>query len=461
MRVFGVVVLLLHVLLPPLARAEIGTLDEVPAATLLLPYFEVDLASMSGRTTVFTIGNTQDSPSIAHVTLWTDLSYPTLTFDVYLTGYDVQTVNLRDVFATGNLPGTSHSNTTISPVGFFSLATHPDTGVGPGSASCNSLLPPLPLSPALLTHLRATHTGQASVLVLGGTCTGFDHGDTIARGYITIDNALSCSQATPDTDGYFVNGGAGVASNVNALVGDFAYIDTENARAEGHALIHLEAGSSPQTQPGDYTFYARYSGGADNREALPTTYAARYVAQGIGGETSSFLYWRDSKRDPSPFNCALLWPSPFPLSTNQIAIFDAAENVELPEVIPFSPPPLPPGSELLPFPWEAGTVLVGSADLPVTALEGWMFLNLNSTVTGSQVPHQPSMQAWIGISTTGGSEALSYGYGLEAIALDNAGSFAELLLPVCDGSPDPTGCPPLFADGFESGDTSAWSMVVP
>ena len=33
------------------ALAEIGTIDAVPAATLLLPYFEVDLANPNGITT--------------------------------------------------------------------------------------------------------------------------------------------------------------------------------------------------------------------------------------------------------------------------------------------------------------------------------------------------------------------------------------------------------------------------
>ena len=37
------------------AIAEIGTIDEVPAATLLVPYFEVDLGNPSGITTLFSI----------------------------------------------------------------------------------------------------------------------------------------------------------------------------------------------------------------------------------------------------------------------------------------------------------------------------------------------------------------------------------------------------------------------
>src|SRR5437763_12843478 len=75
----------------------------LPAATLLLPYFEVDPDSPQtvARTTIFTIQNTTAMPQIARVTLWTDWSYPMLTFNLFLTGYDIQAINLYDVFVRG------------------------------------------------------------------------------------------------------------------------------------------------------------------------------------------------------------------------------------------------------------------------------------------------------------------------------------------------------------------------
>src|SRR5436305_13105404 len=89
-----------------------------PAATLLLPYFEVDTAAAqgTGATTLFTITNTSRYPQIAHVTVWTDWSFPVLDFNIFLTGYDVQGINLFDIIvravivpATGAAPGTSIS----------------------------------------------------------------------------------------------------------------------------------------------------------------------------------------------------------------------------------------------------------------------------------------------------------------------------------------------------------------
>ena len=70
-----------------------------PAATLLLPYFEVDFNSpqTSAQTTLFTVINVTQIPQIAHVTVWTDWSFPVLDFNIFLTGYDVQAINLYDI----------------------------------------------------------------------------------------------------------------------------------------------------------------------------------------------------------------------------------------------------------------------------------------------------------------------------------------------------------------------------
>src|SRR4051794_23457915 len=72
----------------------------LPAATLLLPYFEVDFGApqTTARTTLFTVQNVSPLPQIAHVTVWTDYAFPALDFNIFLTGYDVQSINLYDVF---------------------------------------------------------------------------------------------------------------------------------------------------------------------------------------------------------------------------------------------------------------------------------------------------------------------------------------------------------------------------
>ena len=95
------------VLMGGAAFAEIGTTDVVPAATLLLPYFEVDLDNAAGLNTLFSVNNASATAQLAHVTVWSTWSVPVLDFDIYLTGYDVQTLNMRDILVDGlnKLPG--------------------------------------------------------------------------------------------------------------------------------------------------------------------------------------------------------------------------------------------------------------------------------------------------------------------------------------------------------------------
>jgi len=422
------------------AFALIGTADDVPAATLLLPYFEVDLDNPAADTTLFAVGNASAAPAIAHVTLWTDLSVPTLDFNVYLTGYDIVTFNLRDLFIDGIVPATEHDDGVNSPIGIFSLTTNPVTGVGPGTASCDDQLPPPPLPASLLAHIRAAHTGQASNIFLGD-CSAVDHGDNIARGYITIDNVSSCSLEFPGAAGYFVQGGQGTAVNVNQLYGDYFYADTVNNFAQGETLVHVEADSTLVAP--DYTFYRRFTpaSGADNREALSSTFAARYAAgqfaPGFPGGTD-LIVWRDSKSVIAPFTCGTL-PSPFPLGQEQIVIFDEMENPNVPVTPPFSPPP--PGEFLLPFPWETQVTTVGGVDLPVPFDFGWLYLNLNSvtaTQTFDPTPDPASMQNWVTDKWSAGGR---FSVGFDAIQLDNV-TFGgtNVSLPVCDGAPDPAAC---------------------
>src|SRR5689334_7618160 len=90
-----------------------------PAATLLLPYFEIDLDNAAGQTTLFTITNVSRYSQIAHVTIWTDYGVPVVNFNLFLTGYDVQAINLKDVLGAGVVASTAGTGPTAakSPLG--------------------------------------------------------------------------------------------------------------------------------------------------------------------------------------------------------------------------------------------------------------------------------------------------------------------------------------------------------
>ncbi len=65
---------LLGLAVPLPVQAVTGcALDDRPGATLLLPYFEVDLDHADGVTTLFSVSNASATAVLANVVVWTDL----------------------------------------------------------------------------------------------------------------------------------------------------------------------------------------------------------------------------------------------------------------------------------------------------------------------------------------------------------------------------------------------------
>ena len=412
------------------AIAEVCAIDAVPAATVLLPYFAVDLDNPAGITTLFSLGNASAAPQLAHVTFWTDLSVPTLDFDIYLTGYDIVTVNLRDVFTDGIIPQTGGG---LVPAGEFSL---------PNVVFPNCDLPLGNLPGILVDHIRAMHTGQESPLEL--SCGGADRGNNTAVGYITVDNVNQCNFLFPSNVGYF--GTAGVAIDDNTLWGDYFLIDPANAFAQGDNLVSLEADATLEAGAGGpnqggangigYTFYGRYVGatGIDHREPLATTWAARYLNGGAFTGGTSLMCWRDTGIVQQNFACGTT-PVPFPLSQEQIVVFDEDENPNLIEQPPFSPGI--PGIDILPCPYEVTRVEVGGPSFPVPFDFGWLFLELSTTTGGFFDPYK---QAYV-FQVHDASGLFSVGY--SGIALDSACQPNQTLLPVAGNVGNVPPAPPL------------------
>jgi hypothetical protein len=412
-RVFlAVLSCLLAAVLP--ASAAICNLDVAPAATLLLPYFEVDLGNPNAITTLFSINNSAAMATLVHVNVFSDLAVPVLAFNVYLTGYDVQTINLRDILVSGVLPQTASTgqdpNDTISPKGEKSQDTN--------FASCNGVLPLPPLPASFLRHLQLSLTGKASP-VFNGLCAGRALGDNIARGYITVDTVNNCTLRLPTDPAYF-------ASDItfsNILWGDYIYVNTGQDFANGGALVHIEASTTnaATTTPGHYTFYGRYVGwnASDHREPLATTLGGRYADGGAFTGGTSFVVWRDSKTSQNAFTCpaAAGRPSWYPLGTEGIDIFDEQEQVEVPQTFAFSPQPA--GSGIDPFPAETQRTKINSADFPVPFNFGWIFLDLNTTVAGNPNPSfdPAAAQGWLIYDMDSNGR---FSVGFEGLRLDSA-----------------------------------------
>jgi len=407
------------------ATAVLCSLDDVPAASLLLPYFEVDINDAQGITTLFEINNASAAPAIAHVTLWTTWSVPTLDFDVYLTGYDIVPINVRDIF-NGILPLTDHNNIVASPIGAFSWPNAANPVVD--FASCDPYLPYGPLAPILVSHIRAWHTGAASPIF--GTCASFT--STNAIGYITVDSVSLCSTDFPTDIDYFIDGGLGTANNLNLLWGNYYIVDPANNFAEADTLVALEAtaqGVAGLWAPTDYTFYhGKQNEGAgpyfiDNREPLGTTWAARYITGGAFSGGTMHTAWRSTEQFDTPLTCGLA-PDWWPMGASQIVIFDEEENPDLPPGCTVSP--CIPGDVVVPFPEETQKVLVGGPNFPIPFNNGWIYLNLNWDPVGTVSPDGFD-QSYVGVTMSAEGR---YTVGYAAFMLNSACAPADIILPV-------------------------------
>ena len=391
------------------AAAEIGTIDQVPAATLLFPHFEVDTSSPDGVTTVLTLQNASASATMANVTLWTDFGLPTVQFNVYLTGYDAETIDLGLLFRRV-LPITASAGQdpadAISPQGPLSQ----DINYG----SCFDVLPLDQSGSNISRSIVQAHSGQLSQEDFGVLCGSRDLGDGIARGYVTIDSTTQCTTLTPADAGYFSNGGQGVADNRNILMGDYVIVDPGNDRVFAETAVHIEADSSnPLTQAGvdKQTFYARFVGfgATDNREPLPTAWAGRYAA-----DRTDVDYWRDPGAATAPFACGGA-PAGLPSGQRRVSVFGADGGLT----------GLPSGDL---FPFVQGTT-PGDGALGLNQPLGWLFVNLNlSSPVG---PLGSIRQSWMSFRQVPRSAPPGSGpaYYVPGVQLGNAAFLDDPVVP--------------------------------
>jgi len=446
---------------------DIGT---APAATLLLPYFEVE-TSQRTVDTFFTVTNVGYLPQIAHVTLWTDWSFPVLDFNLFLTGYDVQAISLYDVIVNGIVAPTNANLTA----GGTSSATTPGAVSALNSANPNlnitncaaGLLPGIiqptirgAVQNALVTGVYnfAGFTASCGTTPVGSPATAHRTATT-AVGYVTIDVANQCSTTLPNDPSYF-------ASQIlfdNVLTGDYETLDKSvgSNYAGGNPLVHIravpEGGPAGTPLTGNqtnlpYTFYARFINGQtvgattytgtllnyDRRQPLPATWAARFIQGGPTGFNTDYKIWREGKT--GPVTCS----TPPSLNSNmgvaEIVRFDEHENPNTfaaGQIIS----PLPSTSVSLPETSRNSTTsgVFPPFNSPSGDTAGWMYLNLNFTGTGSPAQStQPTgvnnlnsalhptfinprpSQTWVVVSMTGaGSTAGLFGVEFDATWLGN------------------------------------------
>ena len=350
---------------------------EQPAATLLIPYFEVDLQRTDGATTLISVNNSSSRPTVARVVLWTDWGAPTLAFDVYLTGYDVQSLNLRDLL-NGKLPSTSQ---LASPKGELSDANTAFPGCD-GNVKAVAAL-----TPTNWDYLRAAHTGRPLPGSSPSQCLGSGRaGSQVATGYVTVDVVNRCSGAsvgkkenTPADPAYFAAGGTGLAANHNVLWGEYFAVTPGRGFADSNTAVHILA-DADAFSPGDYTFYGRYVNydSRDDRAPLSSLYFVRYLNGGPFSGGSDLVVWRDNRDANVTARSCGTAPSWAPLGEYQMVAFDEEEN-----------PTLIPASQA--FPLSAQKVRVGEGSLPVAESFGWLMIDL----WHADAKHA---QGWVGVT---------------------------------------------------------------
>jgi hypothetical protein len=378
-----------------------------PAATLLLPYFEVDTDNPRGQTTLFTIANVTNVDRVARVTLWTDYGYPVITFNIFLTGYDVQSINLFDILERGNIAPDSGTGTEIHDRGEFS-----DVNTALDLSRCDRL--PGALDVAYLNRMQDAFI-RGMVEPLGNVVPGCDIVGSVhqfATGYATIDVVGSCTENQPIDEEYFTED----IRYDNVLTGDYQQIDSDQNYAQASPLVHIRAmpeGGTPSSRRTgasnrvnfERTFYDHYAPAthSDGRQPLPATFAARWIQGGPLSFRTMFKIWREV-----PTGAGAIcddYEGNSDMRVTEVVVFDENENF----VAHRTPIELP--VRRLP-----GTSIIEAADdmlpqLTNGAVSGWTYFNLDTNDD-----HGDATQNWVIVSMRSQGQ---YSVDLDAIALGN------------------------------------------
>lgn len=364
------------------ASAITCTIDQRPAATLLVPYFEVTLnpdgsilgTGPNARDTLVTICNASSAPMLVHAVVWNERTEALLDFNIALTPFDCQSMSMARV-VTGFLPST--------PVGITHVAStsdacqrNPNAGVYSPPVVTGEYLRIRPVDTSTpLDNIAATTIYNQPAWAAGTQffwdlvdsldetddstiCGGVDR--TIAnplRGYMTFDHANYCSLSFPNDATYYSTDALGMENN---LFGEVIFTSGSGIPTMGGSTVNIEADPTGGTfaapilsslagdassEPRVRTFYARYVGNdtlcsanncagfstnpwnrgiGDQREPLGLKYAARWFS--TTGITSNFNVWRGSSSPiedllGSPFgDCTDILPSV------TLSFFDEDEN---------------------------------------------------------------------------------------------------------------------------------------
>jgi hypothetical protein len=286
MKKFSVLIVLALLAVAGTGYAVTCAYDNVPAATLLVPYFKVTLNGATdfpiptgGTDTLVSVVNVSTPGVIAHVTVWNKYSKAVVDFNIPLTGKDVVSFSMRDILNGKLSPNLPQYNTTAYPVDPCGLVnpgatnaiykpvvgwgatnfirfSNPDAFAGPSitsdtyrSISQYNLTNPDAIGPLFRPTVwhsldqsgdynNWTTSAQTNVLDTDNPQCGWSAADAVYKdalsGYLTIDVVNYCTNFFPDqTDFYTKDAIATTGWNTqgytytpNCLIGDVFYVDS-------------------------------------------------------------------------------------------------------------------------------------------------------------------------------------------------------------------------------------------
>jgi len=314
MKKFSVLIALALLAVAGTGYAVTCAYDNVPAASLLVPYWRVSRNGSTGgdipdgnTNTLLAITNVSTPGVIAHVTVWNKYSKAVLDFNIPLTGKDTVNFNMRQVLngvlnlnANQKSPDPCGLNLTTNvyapSVGFgaaqYIRFSHPQSNVSPKAGDAYTSIS-FYANPAYTGAFRVkvwdsldesgdvisfTNTGAGNVIDESNpgcgvpNSTGSQNYSGDFSGYVTIDVVNYCTNFFPDQRQFYeldaiATAGWAPTATPNCLMGDVFYIDpaASGGNISGDIMVPLEFDSrlnwtsdSGAVGAGPKTFYGRH-----------------------------------------------------------------------------------------------------------------------------------------------------------------------------------------------------------
>ncbi len=464
------------------AYANICAFDAVPAATLLFPFVTLDYNNpVDGSTTLFAITNVSSEAQIVHITVWSDASIGVLDFNVVLSGYDVQTMNIRDILYNGILPITGTTGSLIVSGGVDQDGPYQLVYDDPDLPEATSALYDR-CNPVDFVSYPGNYAGGIPQSTLDLFKTKLQFSQTFLRGhvdcaftpysigdwfegrttadptwmYITADVVWTCNKMFPDGNSQYWSDGPlnnptfdefGAQRMVdNVIIGDVIWVNNAARFSEADNAVHIEADmnlgavatENPFVQGDHVSFYERYAGALyglqDYREPLPTAWAFRYIGYG-SSEMSTFVRaWKGSTASDRIQDLVISQADGYMFAWDDVPYtyyaWDEDENViEGPGEDPWSGSEVPPGLRPNLLPLETQEVAIDQFQ-PLPGANGWM-LFVWPWSNGDTDPCDTDFamdlyQTWMGVKYNAFGQ---YSMFLEGAVMANFNCFSDQILP--------------------------------